>query len=92
MCNGDYYLPLTIKVLDHGGRGNHQLIGEVVKSVSDLNPQGIKRYDLINRKKAAKKGPKYNNSGYLNVTFAHKKNRDLTNFSGFHTVRNQGRI
>ena len=70
MCNGDYHLPLTIKVLDHGGRGNHQLIGEVEKSVSDLITQGITRYYLINRKKAAKKGPKYKNSGYLNVNFA----------------------
>ena len=43
---------------------------ELGGTISLLTALGTARYDLINRKKAAKKGHKYKNSGYLNVNFA----------------------
>ena len=66
ICNGQPNRPIKLAVYDWNSNGNHVLIGEVVTSLSALQPH--KDYLLKHPEIAAKKGAKYKGSGLLRLT------------------------
>jgi hypothetical protein len=65
LCNGDYDRDLRLDVWDWNKSGDHELIGSCHTTFRKLRqgPGADNVYDLINEKKAKKKGSKYKNSG-----------------------------
>ncbi|XP_064607503.1 copine-8-like [Liolophura sinensis] len=72
ICNGDYDRTVKIECHDWDADGGHDLIGEFFTSVRQLMkgkcPENV--YEVISPKKKKKKGPKYKNSGTVDVLMA----------------------
>ncbi len=65
LCNSDKYLPLRIDCYDYEKSGKHRYICGAVSSLDQLMQMEGSMLDLVNEKKAEKKGKKYKNSGQL---------------------------
>ncbi len=65
LCNGDLHRPLKFEVFDWNRSGKHEFIGSFTTNVADLqNPNGSKRFGLINQDLRARKA-RYINSGMV---------------------------
>mmetsp|Transcript_27206 Transcript_27206/g.48868 ORF Transcript_27206/g.48868 Transcript_27206/m.48868 type:complete len:369 (-) Transcript_27206:4389-5495(-) len=65
LCNGDFFKPIRIELMDHERSGRHQYIGATETTVNDLLLHDGRTFAFINPKRLTKK--KYVDSGQLYI-------------------------
>lgn len=73
LCNGDKHRPIQVECFDWDSDGSHDLIGEFQTTLHELLGDSVKSYELINKKKKAKK-KSYKNSGFIELCRIELKN------------------
>ena len=66
LCNGDLSRPIIFELYDHFTSGNHKPLGSFEFSLKKITEEGQKEFEIINPKKAKRKG--YRNSGTIAIS------------------------